>query len=147
MDCSRHPRPWLIAASLASALALGACATSVPVVYAPKHQTSGLDARTHADIAQCSLQADARVGRNRSPADGIAVRSGQAAGIGFVATAVGSIVSGSREVWQRARGAAAGAATGVAVKLLLERNEPDEVHQKYVERCLAARGHDVLGWR
>lgn len=147
MHDTPRPRPALVAAMLASVLVLGACATARPVVYSDKRQTVVPDARTRADIALCVQQADVRVGRNGAQAPAVAARSGQAAGIGFVATAAGSLASGSREAWQRARGAAAGGAAGMATKLLLEWNEPDEAYQKYVERCLASRGHDVLGWR
>lgn len=142
-----RPRPLIVAAALASALVLGACATATPVVYAPKRGSPDLDVRTRADIAQCSQQAEARVGRNGTQAADVAARSAKGAAIGFVGTAVGSLVSASRDAWSRARGAAAGGAAGIATKLLLEWNEPDEVYQEYVERCLAARGHDVLGWR
>lgn len=147
MNPRHRPRPLLVAGLLVSALALGACATAHPVIYQAKRQSVEPDARTKNDIAQCSQQADARVGRNGADASKVAARSGQAAGVGFVATAVGSIVSSSRSVWERARGAAAGGAAGIATKLLLEWNEPDDVYQKYVERCLESRGHDVLGWR
>jgi hypothetical protein len=45
------------------------------------------------------------------------------------------------------RPAAAGGAAGVATKAALDRNMPDEVHEKHVERCMKDRGHEVLGWR
>lgn len=141
------PRPGLLALALALPLALGACSTAAPVVYTPKRPAAVPDARTQADISHCSAQADAAVGRRASSAGSVTARSGQTAGIGFVATAVGSLVAGSRDAWTRARGAAAGGAAGMATKLLLEWNEPDEVYQAHVERCLEARGHDVLGWR
>lgn len=141
------PCPAARAGLLATLLVLSACSTTAPVVYSARSDAVQIDARTQADIAQCSKQADARIGRNGLGAQGVASRSAQTAGIGFAATAVGSVVAGSRDAWQRARGAAAGGATGMAAKLLLEWNEPDEVFQKYVERCLAGRGHEVLGWR
>ena len=60
---------------------------------------------------------------------------------------MGSVVGNSANAWERARGAAAGGAAGMATKLLLDWNEGDEVYQKYVEQCLERRGHQVLGWR
>jgi hypothetical protein len=145
---ARHPaRPALVATLLSSVLVLGACSTAAPVVYSEKRQTLDIDARTRNDIAQCSQQADTRIGRNGANARQAAAKSGQVAGVGFVATAVGSLVATSRGAWDRARGAAAGGAAGMATKLLLEWNEPDDVYQAYVERCLQSRGHEVLGWR
>jgi hypothetical protein len=44
------------------------------------------------------------------------------------------------------RGAAGGAAGGRAHGLWHWR-DPDPVEQRYVERCLAERGYDVIGWR
>ena len=134
--------------ALAACLSLAGCATTTaPVVYSPKRDTVALDERTRADIAHCGQAADTRVGRHGMRSQQVAQKTASTASIGFVATAVGGVVSRSKDVWQRARGAAAGGAAGMATKLLLEWNEGDEVYQKYVERCLEARGHEVLGWR
>jgi outer membrane lipoprotein SlyB len=133
---------------LSAALFLGACAsTSAPVVYSAQRDSVVLDERVRADIAHCGRAADARVGRNGLSPQEAAKKSASTAGIGLVATAVGGAVARSQDVWQRARGAAAGGAAGMATKLLLDWNEGDEVYQKYVERCLKSRGHEVLGWR
>ena len=143
-----RPRPQHLALALAAAMSLGACATNpAPVVYSSKRDSVALDERTRADIAHCSQAADARVGRHGLRAQHVAQKSASTAGVGFVATAVGTAASRSKDVWQRARGAAAAGAAGMATKLLLEWNEGDEVYQKYVERCLKSRGHEVLGWR
>lgn len=131
----------------ALALALSACASSAPVLYSKKSDAVARDERARQDIADCSRLADARVGRNGINGEKLARQAGAAGTVGFVATAVGSLVGGAREAWERARVAAAGGASGMAAKLLLEWNEGDEVYQGYVERCLAVRGHDVLGWR
>ncbi|MCI1192786.1 hypothetical protein MOJ79_13145 [Calidifontimicrobium sp. SYSU G02091] len=143
---NRPPRIGRLAIALL-ALALSACASTAPVLYSKKSDSVVLDERARRDIAECSRLADARVGRNGLQGEAVARQAAAAGTVGFVATAVGSLVGGAREVWERARGAAAGGATGVATKLLLDWNQGDEVYQGYVERCLAARGHDVLGWR
>ena len=145
---SSRPAALHQALVLAAALSLAACATNpAPVVYSPKRDAVALDERTRADIAHCSQAADARVGRHGLRAQHVAQKSAATAGVGFVATAVGSAASRGKDAWQRARGAAAAGAAGMATKLLLEWNEGDEVYQKYVERCLKSRGHEVLGWR
>lgn len=135
------------ALALAAALLLTACASSAPVVYSKRTDSVATDPRVQADIEQCSRQADERVGRNAAKSRRGAEKVASAGAIGFVATAVGSTVAKSKDVWQRARGAAAGGASGLATKLLLEWNEGDDVYQGYVERCLERRGHEVLGWR
>lgn len=144
--CS-HPRTGARLALAALALALSACASTAPVLYSKKSDPLVLDERARKDIADCSRLADDRVGRNGLNGQKVARQAGAAGAVGFAATAVGSLVGGAREAWERARVAAAGGATGMATKLLLEWNEGDEVFQGYVERCLASRGHDVLGWR
>lgn len=143
---TRPPRTGRLALA-ALALALSACANTAPVLYSKQSDAVVLDERARRDIADCSRLADARVGRNGLNGEKVARQAGAAGAVGFAATAVGSLVGGAREAWERARVAAAGGATGMAAKLLLEWNEGDEVYQGYVERCLAARGHDVLGWR
>jgi hypothetical protein len=48
------------------------------------------------------------------------------------------------------RGAGAGAAGGAAGAFahgMLRSRDPDPVEKAYVNRCLAERGYDVLGWR
>jgi hypothetical protein len=131
-------------AILSAALVLGACATSAPVVYP---QASAAPARVALDTEQCRRQATEAVGLNGRDAGTLARDAGKAGTVGFVAGAVGSLVAGSKDAWNKARGAAAGGASGIATKVLLEWNEPDKVHQEFVERCMKRRGHDVLGWR
>ena len=139
------------AAGLVLALGLSACASTQPVIYSKKADSIKLNERTQRDLQECSQRADQGVGRNSAKGapekHKVAQKVGATAAIGFVATAVGSVVSNSKGVWERARGAAAGGAAGMATKLLLEWNEGDKVFQKYVELCLEDRGHEVLGWR
>jgi hypothetical protein len=139
-------RRGTVAAALATALLLGACATSAPVVN-PTGVPQALSARAQQDVVDCSAQADRAVGRNGLTAGKAAGKAGSTAAVGFAGTAVGSIVARSSDAWDRARGAAAGGATGMATKLLLEWNEGDDVYRAHVERCLERRGHEVLGWR
>ncbi len=131
-----------------------ACASTQPVlIQAEAAPIASQQARARLDVQHCLRVADERVGRNalHAPqADGAqkaAGKTAQVAGIAFVGTAVASSVSRSKEVWQRARGAAAGGAAAVGLKLLLDWNAPDEVYEKQVEHCLERRGHEVAGWR
>lgn len=157
---------------LGLAALLAACATPMPVVVPPEPVNVAREQRIRGDIEHCTARADRHVGRNalvaaeaprsaagEANADNAkrpvtasgaregARRIGQAAAVGFGATAIATSVGNSGAVWQRARAAAAGGGVGLAIKLVTERHEPDDVYQAYVERCLSARGHEVLGWR
>ncbi len=142
-------------AALLVVAGLAGCASTQPVIYSKSSDSIALNDRTRADLAACSRLADERVGRNSmnaQPAAGggtqtVVQKVGATGAIAFVATAVGSVVGNSKNAWERARGAAAGGAAGMATKLLLEWNEGDKVYQRYVENCLEDRGHEVLGWR
>jgi hypothetical protein len=131
---------------LCAALLLVGCASSSPIVYQQHPAGGAVSTRVAQDISQCRQRATAAVGTNARQATA-AGEIGRIGAVGFVGTAVGSLVAGSADAWSRARAGAAGGAAGMATKLLLEWNEPDEVHQEYVQRCLKERGHDVLGWR
>lgn len=134
-------------ALVALTLGLTACASSSPVVYSKKKDSVAMDARTQRDVSECSARADSRVGRNGIKGAQVAQQAGSTAAVGFVAAAVGSVVSNTRGAFERARGAAAGGASGMATKILLDWNQGDDVFQGYVEKCLEQRGHEVLGWR
>lgn len=132
-----------------AAVLLVGCASTAPVVYqrpAVKPDTAQT-ARIARDTRTCRDEAVRSVGLNARGARQVGRDAGKAGAIGFAGAAAGSVVAGSREVWQRARTAAAAGAAGMAAKVLLDWNEPDEVHREYVEQCLQDRGHRVLGWR
>lgn len=135
------------ASALVLTLALAGCATPRPVVYHKAAIGPVEQQRVAKDTQECRRRAEAAVGLNARRADAAAQSAAKTGAIAFAAAAVGSLVNSSKDVWQRARVGAAGGAAGAAVKTLVEWNDPDEVHQEYVERCMAERGHDVLGWR
>jgi hypothetical protein len=131
---------------------LVACATPQPVLLqAEAPPPPAAQARAHSDVQQCLRLADERVGRNalHAPKGGkkAVEQTAQVAGVAFLGTAVAASVGRSQEVWQRARGAAAGGATAMGLKLLIDWHAPDEVYEKQVEHCLERRGHEVAGWR
>jgi hypothetical protein len=130
-------------------LLLSACATTAPVLYQAQAPSPAQLTRAQADTRQCLQQADARVGRNglQATRHKAAQDVARVAGIAALTTGVARAAASGDEVWKRARGAAAGGAAGMGLKLLLDWDAPDEVYEKFVERCLDARGHEVLGWR
>lgn len=139
-------RSLTLCALVCSALLVG-CATSAPVVYQRSATDTAAQARIARDTDACRRQATEVVGVNERRSASTGRDVAKVGAIGFVGAAVGGAVSRSKEVWQRARGAAAAGMGGMATKLLFEWNEPDEVHQEYVAQCLKERGHVVLGWR
>lgn len=132
-------RPLLLATA---ALLLLSCATR-PIAYPnEKLRESGqaaLDADTDACLAEAAEYVE--TGRLREVAKGTA--EGAVVG-GATGAAVGAVVSSA------GRGAGAGAAGGAAGGLargLLNSRDPDPIEKAYVNRCLAKKGYDVLGWR
>lgn len=140
-----HPMSRILLATTA-ALLVG-CASTAPVVYQRPSTDAATAARIARDTEACRRQAVEMVGLNDRRAAGRARGAAAVGAVGFVGAAVGTAVAKSREVWQKARGAAAAGVSGMATKMLLDWNEPDEVHQEYVSHCLKERGHVVLGWR
>lgn len=142
-----RPRARLMFAGVVLVALAGCASTAAPVIYQPPGAPTRQAARIDRDLAQCREQALQAVGLNgtkgRAMADVVA-RDGARE---FVNKAVESLVVGSRNAWERARGAGAGEAAGTLTGLLLNWNEPDRVHREYVDLCMKDRGHKVLGWR
>jgi hypothetical protein len=121
---------------------LVACATR-PVVYPNQKLRESGQVAVEADTEACLAEADAYLERGHLPET--AKRTGEGAAVGgAVGAAVGAVSGGV------GRGAAAGAAGGAAhglVRSLFTWRDPDPVERRYVERCLAERGYDVIGWK
>ncbi|WP_287383069.1 hypothetical protein [Ralstonia sp.] len=132
-------------AALAVAGLAGCASTSAPVVF--PSQKAALQERAASDMQACRAEADAAVGANGHSARDTGTRVARRGAVEFVDKAVESLVNGSRTVWDRARGAGAGAMAGSITAVALNWNEPDAVYRKYVDTCLKQRGHKVLGWR
>lgn len=137
----------LLAAGAALALLAGCASTTAPVIYQPPQASQKKAARVGSDLAECRAEAERAVGRNAGADPSRAGDVARRGAIEFVDKAVESLVVGTRNAWERARGAGAGAAAGTLTGMLLNWNEPDGVHREYVELCLRDRGHKVLGWR
>jgi hypothetical protein len=121
---------------------LVACA-SKPIVYPNEKLRRSGEVAVEADTAACMAEAKAYLEDGRVPE--MAKRTGEGAVVGGAVGAAAGAVAGSV-----GRGAAAGAAGGAAhgiARGLWNWREPDPVEKRYVERCLAERGYDVIGWR
>jgi uncharacterized protein YcfJ len=125
-----------------AALLLAACATR-PIVYPNEKLRASGQVAVQADTQACIDEAEAYLESGRVPE--VAKQTGEAAVVGGVVGGAVGAVRGSV-----GRGAAAGAAGGAAGGLvhgLWHWRDPSDVEKRYVERCLAERGYDVIGWR
>ena len=123
-------------------LLLTACATR-PIVYPNQKLRESGQVAVSADTDAGLAEAHEYLESGRVPE--VAKRTGEGAVVGGAVGAAVGAVSGNV-----GRGAAAGAAGGAAGSLahgLFHWRDPDPVEQRYVERCLAERGYDVIGWR
>ena len=123
-------------------LVLVACATR-PVVYPNQKLRESGQVAVEADTDECLAEAREYLASGRVPA--VAKQTGESAVVGGAVGAAVGAVSGSV-----GRGAAAGAAGGAAGGLahgMLHSRDPSPVEKRYVERCLADRGYDVIGWK
>jgi uncharacterized protein YcfJ len=127
---------------LLALLATSACATR-PIVYPNEKLRQSGQVAVQADTDACLAEADEYLESGRVPE--LAKQTGGGAVVGGAVGAAVGAVRGSV-----GRGAAAGAAGGAAggfVNGLWHWRDPDPVEKRYVERCLAERGYDVIGWR
>jgi uncharacterized protein YcfJ len=137
-------RAAALVTALGVALATG-CAKR-PVIYPNARSQQVGEAGVERDIEDCQRLARIHA-REGSALARDATRSTVAGGaVGAATGAVGGAIWG-----HAGRGAATGAAVGATSGLLgaLLRRAPgeDPVERRFVERCLAERGYDVLGWR
>jgi uncharacterized protein YcfJ len=130
------------ALALLASLTLG-CATKSPVLY-PNHKLDEvMQDEVDRDIATCEAQAKeyvANPSRAERSAEGAVVGGAVGGASGAAAGAVlGNVGRGA------GAGAAAGAAGGLVSGIFRSRN-PDPVYARFVERCLANKGYEVIGW-
>jgi hypothetical protein len=126
----------------AATLLLFGCATR-PIVYPNEKLRESGQVALEADIDACLAEAREYVRTGRVKEIAKSTAEGAVVG-GATGAAVGAVVSSA------GRGAGAGAAGGAAgafTRGILDSRDPDPVEKAYVNRCLAKRGYDVLGWR
>ncbi|WP_419953606.1 glycine zipper family protein [Methylobacterium sp.] len=140
---SRSILPAIVA--LVGVASLLACAPK-PVLYPTPHYQAVGKAAADAAVDECLELAKASGVESRSGrGQGAARRTAAGAASGAVGGAVGGAIWGNA-----GRGAASGAAGGAAVGLfssLFSRPGPSPAYQNFVNRCLAERGFDTMGWQ
>ena len=123
-------------------LATSACATR-PIVYPNEKLRQSGQVAVQADTDACLAEAKEYLESGRVPE--LAKQTGGGAVVGGAVGAAVGAVRGS--VGRGATAGAAGGAAGGLVHGLWHWRDPDPVEKRYVERCLAERGYDVIGWR
>ncbi len=126
-------------------VSLVGCAGPKPVLYPNAHYKQvGSDA-AEADIAACREMAEkAGAEQGKGRAVDTAKNAAISGGIGAAAGAVGGAIVGAA-----GSGSAVGAASGVVWGLLgswFRTSDPGEAYKHFVNRCLAERGYEPMGW-
>lgn len=135
----RH-RGWLVLAVL---LMLAGCAQQKPVIYP---ESNGARHSMNRQQAVQACIARARTYGIDYHDNGEAVR--RAAKGGVVGGAGGAVAGAIYDNWEK--GALAGVASGATAGLLrglLGSNRPGPIYRRFVSRCLAKRGYEVIGWK
>lgn len=117
---------------------VSACA-SRPKLYPNPTLTSRGSAAGEADINQCIKDADAYL--DSAEGKKIAKSAGFGAVVGGAIGAVSGLFSGNV-----GRGAAQGAAMGGIGGGAAGALSPNEIKRNYVNKCLAEKGYEVIGW-
>lgn len=138
-------RPAAILGSTLLALAIGSgCASTQPVLYPNTHYEKVGTVKAEQEIAECRELAEEHIGGNK--AGDVAQEAGERAVIGG---ATGAAVGGIVRRTSAGRGAAAGAAAGAVstvTRAAFHWNDPKPSVMRFVNRCLAHRGYDVIAW-
>jgi len=137
--------PRLLSLTVLLCVGLSACAGPKPILYPNAHyQRVGADAAER-DIADCRQMAETA---GASPGEKRAGAAAKSAAVGGVVGAAGGAVGGA-VVGSAGTGAAIGAAGGTVMGLfrsLFKRPDPGDAYKAFVNRCLAERGYEPVGW-
>ena len=138
-------RSILILTILLLVSVLSACAHKRPVLYPNAHYKAVGERVARADVAFC-MDLAAHSGTVSDEGEEMAREAATEAAVGAAqGAAVGAVVGGDAGT-----GAAAGAAarsTGAVTRRMFRSDRPDPVTRRFVERCLAKKGYDTIGWR
>ena len=122
---------------------LSGCAAQQPVLY-PNARYNAVGATVaEADVRDCIAMAN-RTGANSDRYQEVLEDTAKGAAIGGASGAVSGAIVG-----RAGQGAAVGAAGGSTAALLyglLESDEPNDLHRRFVDRCLRDKGYDPIGW-
>lgn len=124
-------------------LALAACASPRPRFYPNERYKRVGEDQANREADEC--RAEAKQYLKDHPLAPVAKHTTMGAVTGAaIGAAIGLVTGDLKRAVEE--GAAAGGAGG-AVSGVAEANSPDAVERAYVNRCLAERGYEVIGWR
>ena len=134
------------------AAALAGCSPLRPILYPnQKYQEVG-DAQAQKDVDECMALGDqfvSETGKYQSKAKDAAVETAKGGVFGAAVGAVGGAIWGDPGT-SAAAGAATGATAGFLNTMLggvfQTRREPNPTYANFVQRCLAERGLETVGW-
>ncbi len=138
-----HLHSFIVSLSICSVciLAFG-CSGPRPILYPNDHLHQVGPDRAEQDIGECQKLAEDYVPEH--DASTVAGNTAVGAGAGSAVGAVSGAIRGGVGI-----GAAIGAATGATVGFirgLFQASQPTPAHKAFVNRCLAERGYDSIGW-
>jgi hypothetical protein len=126
---------------------LGGCASAPPQpqLYPNAHLQNVGRAQANRDIAECrQLAHNSGVAENNNGKVGKKAASGAA--VGGASAGAWGIVRG-KDAGERALAGAAAGAAGGAVRGAMQSTETSQIFKNFVNRCLAKRGYEVIGWQ
>lgn len=156
MTSSRKRLPWgPVAAAAVGLTLLAGCATggpgsasAQPVLYPNTTLQRVGEAQGRAEVQACLSRARAAGLGPMQGSSEVGRRAGEGAATAGVASAVGALITGrGGEGMLRAGafGAAVGGSAG-AVSGAFHNDRPNPTYRSFVQRCLAEKGFDVIGW-
>ena len=119
-----------------------ACSGPRPILYPNNHLKQVGPDQAEKDIEECKQLAEDYVPEH--DASTVAGNTAVGAGAGGAIGAVSGAIRGGAGI-----GAAIGAATGATVGFLrglFQTSQPTPAYKSFVNRCLAERGYDAIGW-
>lgn len=134
---------------LAGCAATGAHSPSArPVLYPNAALNRVGDAQGRAEVDACMARAVSAGLTPEEKSNAVARGAGVGAATGAVASAVGALITGrggEGAIRAGAAGAAVGGSAG-AVQGSFRGDRPSSTYRNFVQRCLAERGFEVIGW-
>lgn len=131
------------AISLFILIGLTACSSQRPVLYPNAHYDTVGRATAEIAIDDCIAMAN-NSGANSDKTKEIAKNTAEGTIIGGATGAATGAVFG-RAATGAGAGAAGGAAAGLT-KSIFDADQPEQVYMRFVNKCLADKGFEPIGW-
>lgn len=124
----------------------GCSSSKRPILYPNNHFNTVGNAHAQADIDECMRLAHAS-GADAGKGEEVAKDAAKAGAVGAATGAVVGAISSSSDIGRGAAIGGAGAATARLVGGAFDASEPTPIFMRFVDRCLADKGYQTLGWR